>query len=373
MKTRLLRFSLPLGLLLAALWTSKTYADAGTPLMWASMLQLFVGNAIIGLGEGFLLAWKYGARKATSVLVMIAANYFSTWVGSLGLAWWIKAHVRVTLYSGWMLLLLALVASLVISIILEWPFVLLCLRRQERPIYRSLRASAFLQCASYAVLVPLFYLASGTSLYTTTHLDRTHDFVRETCATCIFISPTDGDVYSRKLGSGSTEKVATLKAFDSEARMFVRKPEGAETWDLWAVKGEGADHHPEEVLVLHGFARRAAEFGSSWGRGDHEPTTWFNFGPAAELGTSSAWEFSTGFWPVEGLVARPGGDREAAVWISLETPFLSWPARNATALPGDQVLFQLGDQICIFDPASRKLSLLTEGRGPVVILDGCDE
>ena len=35
---------------------SMASANAGTPLMWASMLHLVFGNAIIGLIEGLILA-----------------------------------------------------------------------------------------------------------------------------------------------------------------------------------------------------------------------------------------------------------------------------------------------------------------------------
>lgn len=35
-----------------------------------------------------------------------------------------------------------------------------------------------------------------------------------------------------------------------------------------------------------------------------------------------------------------------------------------------QVLLQLGDQICVFDPVSHKIGLLTIGHGPIVRVDG---
>lgn len=58
-------------------------ADAGTPLMWAGMLHMVFGNAIIGIFEGLILAWIFKLRKGICVLVMIPANYFSAWIGGL--------------------------------------------------------------------------------------------------------------------------------------------------------------------------------------------------------------------------------------------------------------------------------------------------
>lgn len=82
----------------------------------------------------------------------------------------------------------------------------------------------------------------------------------------------------------------------------------------------------------------------------------------------SEWEFKTGFWGAEGLVAtnRKNGD---TVGLSLETPFVTWSARNAVHIANDLVLFQLGaNQICVFDPATRRIAKLWHGRGFVAVI-----
>jgi len=45
-----------LSLIFLALLPTVAYADAGTPLMWAGLFHLFIGNAIIGVVEGLILA-----------------------------------------------------------------------------------------------------------------------------------------------------------------------------------------------------------------------------------------------------------------------------------------------------------------------------
>jgi len=102
--------------------------------------------------------------------------------------------------------------------------------------------------------------------------------------------------------------------------------------------------------------------------------TWFSFGEVQGLGsaTNSQWEFWAGFWPVEGLRAshKITGER---VRFSYETPFGAWMVRNAAALPSDKVLFQLGDdQICAFDPVTRRVALLWHGRGPVPVIESAN-
>lgn len=88
-----------------------------------------------------------------------------------------------------------------------------------------------------------------------------------------------------------------------------------------------------------------------------------------EAEAPSPWKFWAGFWPIEGLKAenRTTGTN---VHFSYETPSGARTVRNAVPLPSDKVLFQLGhDQICAFDPQSRKVALLWDGRGPVPVIE----
>ena len=78
--------------------------------------------------------------------------------------------------------------------------------------------------------------------------------------------------------------------------------------------------------------------------------------------------FFTGFWAAEGLRGE-NTNTGTKIKVRLETPFIQWQARNAIQLPNDQVIFQLGgDQICLFDPNTKRLAILARGRGPVVAL-----
>lgn len=58
-------------------------ADVGTPLIWASFLHLSIGNAIIGLIEGFILSKGCEASRKRCVVSIVIANYASMVVGIL--------------------------------------------------------------------------------------------------------------------------------------------------------------------------------------------------------------------------------------------------------------------------------------------------
>ncbi|MBR6464107.1 MAG: hypothetical protein IKS81_02315, partial [Verrucomicrobia bacterium] len=70
--------------LAALLLTSATaQANAGTPLMWATLLHLFIGNLLIGIFEGYLLAKFFKLSKLRSIILLIIANYISMWLGGI--------------------------------------------------------------------------------------------------------------------------------------------------------------------------------------------------------------------------------------------------------------------------------------------------
>ncbi len=55
--------------------------------------------------------------------------------------------------------------------------------------------------------------------------------------------------------------------------------------------------------------------------------------------------------------------------LATDMPIVQWGALNVTHLPGDYVVFQLGeDQICIAEPKTWRVALLARGRGPVAVV-----
>ena len=102
---------------------------------------------------------------------------------------------------------------------------------------------------------------------------------------------------------------------------------------------------------------------------EDQPDSWFNLGVADyRQPDKRQWKARTGFWAIEGLHAENEKDGKK-FYIALETPFVQWYMRSVTILPGDQVVFQMGDQIVLLDLESHKMGLVTKGRWPVVSFD----
>lgn len=334
----------------------------GTPLMWAGVLHLLFGNALVGMGEGTLLAWLFSLPKRKCIWIMIFANYASAWVGRYFIDW-IAGVLPIDLNNGWRWFWVMVFATYCMTLVLEWPFVAFALRKTEDWYRRSLKASLVLQSASYVVLFGWYWMASGTSLYTKMNIVPASELSLPESVLVYFIAK-DGNVYVRPLAGGEEKRIHDLHSINKNDRLFVR-PSVPDTnaWDLMARQGL--------VAILTNLHVEAAP---DWRSTHTDPPqyegTGFNFGQVQPLGgaTNSDWKFRAGAYAVEGLLAS--NERTSKhIRFAFETPFGAWYVRNVVHLPSDIALFQLGaDQICAFDPVTKRVSLLWRGRGPVPVI-----
>ena len=359
--------------LCAAALPTAAWADMGTPLMWAGMLHLFVGNAIIGVLEGCLLARIFRLRFGRTIGLLILANYFSAWAGYLLLHDAVSLGRPVDLNNVRLFFWALVVLSYLMTLVLELPFVALAFWRDPRWLRKSVRGSLIVQTVSYLLLFGWFGLASQTSLLTSTRSVPLSTIPLPEDVRIYFISSGDGEVYSMAFARPAKHREFALHSTNEDDRLFVRASStDSNRWDLVARLETGDYRKPILTTVLEAVASEAVPDSHS------SPTmppqevegTPFNDGPVVKLGsaTNSTWEFSAGSWAGEGLRGTQTNTGVRA-GFSFETPFGAWAVRNATLLPGDKVLFQLGrDQICVFDPVGNRVALVVKGRGPVAII-----
>ncbi len=355
------RHKLPIVLLFLCLIPLTASANAGTALIWAGVLHMVFGNALIGLLEGGILARLFKLNSTECILVMILANYFSSWAG-LFLNTTITNHLSLNLYNAWFWFWAMVGFAYLTTLILEWPFILFCFRGSPNRFRQSLLGNLIVNSISYVLLFGWYWTASGKGLYHNANIVQPSQMAMPTNGIVVFISATNGDVCSLDLATRKCEKTFELVSADKDDRLLVRPSKfGTNSWDII--------ERSKSILVSSNLSVVAK---MTWrdSNGGSEAGTMFDFGEATKLGAAenSDWNFRTGFWPVEGLRGKNSKTGEV-IWASLETPFVSWIARAATQLPGDYVVFQLGpDQICMLEISTKKIALLSRGYGPVVIL-----
>ena len=163
-----LHISVPLMLVLWSPFDQQSaWANGGTALFTASMFHLLYGNALLGIIEAWVVGMLFGLPFRGSVGPLIAANYFSAFLG-VGLVQHLSLSDSFTSFLlkhdvfFWLprLMCVLVVLTFLITVVLEWPFFCWVLRRQEKTVGRSLLASVVAQSLSYSLLTPLYYSAS---------------------------------------------------------------------------------------------------------------------------------------------------------------------------------------------------------------------
>jgi hypothetical protein len=366
------RSVITLGLLCGVfLVPSVALANVGTPLMWATAAHMFLGNACIGVLEGALLSWLFKAIAYRAIPAMILANYVSAWIGWAFLMPLVIGRIEFDLYNAWPRMWGLVAAAYLLTLIFEWPFLMLCLARAPKWFRRSLPACFLVQTASYLLIAGWYWLASGTSLYTRLTVVSPSEMRLPEGVVVYYVSADDGDVYRRALRAGNVERVLTFKSTSVDDCLLLEESKSTRgSWQIAAFRVADGEDAPSTV-VASGLADAAVPHytENQYERHSARGAFW-NFGDVPAIGGAdeNSWQFRSGFWPIAGLRGENRATGENFQFC-LETPFVSWHVRHATQLPNGQVVFQFGQrQICIVDRESRRIALLAYGRGPVTVL-----
>jgi hypothetical protein len=343
-------------------------ANMGT-LFLASSIHMAIGNLLIGLLEGLLLVWFFQVPWRKAVLVMIAANYASTWLGGIILRQEILGVLPLNLGNAWRWFWILVVVTWVLTLLIEWPFVGFALRGTKGWLRRSIQASLLVQCVSYVLLFGYYWSSSGTSLYTQNRIVAPDALSLPESVLVYFIDPEHGHVHRRPLGGGPAELVFELGSTNYWDRLCARpNASNSNHWDVLVAKG------PRSKAFMEVLTNQPVIAVADTPR---DQPTLFHMGPpgfvfrAPALGgaTNSPWCFYTGGPPSLGLRGEHAGSGERR-GFAYETLFGTWRVRSAFLLPGDLVLFQLGaDQICAYDHANAREALLWRGSGPLPVIE----
>ena len=363
---------------------SVATADAGTPLMWAGFYHLTLGNLVIGLVEGGILAAVFQTPPKKTLLLMVGANYFSMLVG-IPIALFVTHLMSgpdLTVEGAWRIVKWGFAISYMATLVLEWPFIAGALRGRKHWLRSSIAGSFLVQTLSYAALLGIYLNVSSYSLYTGLKTVDLSEIKWPQNVSFYYIDDADGDVMHWAPGR-APQRVADLHSGKSGDRLELH-PSGTnpERWDIVGClesRDARGGHETTTTTLVRNIGRAGhSPITSTWfGRyrwGENMYGQWHG-GPVPRIGSAaeSPWTIRTYPWPGTIVGSRGAGPprvRERSFEFASETPFHTWMVYNATHLPGDLVLLQLGaDRICVVDPIERKIAMLVHGRGPAAAID----
>ncbi len=334
--------------------------------MLGSLLHLLFGNFGIGVLEGLILSLWFKRKWWLCIAIMIAANYFSAWIGYVFLGSKIASGLAVDIYSLRQFLAAMILATYLMTLALEWPFVAACFWKAEHWFRKSVVATLLVQTVSYALIFGWYWVTSSKSLLTNATAVAADQIPVADDLTLYYIADY-GEVRSLHLRDGTSTVIGRLRNVGPYDRLLARYSSSRDgSWDLVANHVSKGPKY-ERSLVRGNLHSKVALCEL-----DHEKApvigenlrSWYSLG-----GGQSDWECNVGDWPWWGLSGR--NIKTGETWrIALEVPFLAWWVRDFVEVPGEKFIFQLGrDQICIFDARSHKIALLAKGFGPLVALD----
>jgi hypothetical protein len=335
-------------------------ADVGTPLMWGGMFHLCIGNAIIGLFEGWLLARVFGLSQRRCASLLVLANYISAWTGII-LASSIFYRYAVDIYSGLRVTWLLVAVTYLLTLLIEWPFVAVCFRGMRSWLTGSIKGSLMIQSASYLILFGLYWPLSGTSLYTQMEVVLPEQILAPRGVVMYYISNADGNVYRSELGNAPDIKVAELDATKSmDYHLGLQDcPTNTQYWDLTAV----IERNDTTVIVPQFSTKYLIPEEQAWRTGQYFGWSMGSF--QVGVATNSHWRFNWAHWPDLGMW---GYDGLRKIQIAFGTPFGGWAPYRVIHLPEDKILLQLNHQICLADIPNRKIALIRNGFGMLAFM-----
>jgi len=353
-------------LLLLLYLPTSAYADAGTALMWVTVFHLLIGNALIGILEGIVIAKIFGVRLKRSILIMIPANYFSSIAGAFGVCHFnTLISSFASIYNISYILFVLWAGSYFLTIVLEWPFCYWILKGQENRKQRSFKASVIAQTVSYALLIPIYLSCSGVSLVTKTTVDKSLSFLKTKNAWVYFLSPKGDTLYKIRINGADKQRVKESGIDNEYTHLFICNDNGKANLRIKWYKILPNHRSEEQSKVL--LEDTPGVTTDKQNCGDKNA---INFFDALDLRSKNDrdWSVAAGGWAIEGLRGTNKKTKKS-FWVALEAPFLAWSTSNATVLPGQQVVCQIGNQIILFDINTSKIGLITFGRSPVVALE----
>ncbi|WP_200392933.1 hypothetical protein [Roseibacillus ishigakijimensis] len=339
------------------------WGNVGTPLILASFFHLFLGNLLLGLFEGLALMKFFESQKKTTILLLVGANFASAW-GGVFLLGKLLPFADITILNLWSWFALGLVLAFLLTLLLEFPFVWLSLKGRESSLRLAGQATLLIHTASYLLLCACYGMMSRATMLTELQVISAGGREIPGDYQLYYLEPTGAQVWRLQLNAPHRpEVVLPLEASGQNDRLYAKPHAGGEfNLFLYQKPKGGRGRH---LLLQENFSPHAA---LDWHLKEQSQVreTFHHFGPVPSLAENAAWKLRTGFWAFDGL----SGENQASgerIHYALETPMAMWTVRNAVHLPGDFVVFQLGEeQICLLDLQEKSLALLARGRGPLV-------
>lgn len=335
--------------LILLLFPTFLFANAGTPLMWANALHLYVGNAIIGIVEGLIASsFSLLSKKKKAVIFFIVLNYISMVLGVLlifSIAKLGSQEINITIQDAKVFLAASFSFFYLATLFVEFPFVLGFFWKENRRVKKALKTTLIVNTVSYVLIFPLYWFASSATMVNELEVVTPQEIGLPSNYDLYYISKDKTELITSNLDGNSKKVVKKIENINSSDSIKAVENKNQKV-DLYI--------NNEKRVILENVSGEAP-------KKDEKSFKQFD-----DLTKYGSWKYSSGFWAISGV--RGQNDEGKFFRYSIETPFLSWRPKNGTHVEKDLLIFQLGsDQIVALRHEKKQIALIARGFGPVVI------
>jgi len=355
-------------------WTltpAELYATGDSaPAAYAVFFHLTIGNVLLGVLEGALLAALFKRRIFTGVLVMVSANVAVSFIGGADMLWFAQGAVPrfigdAPLYRVGAALAACWLVGYAAAVLITTPFCWWLLRGASDTPTRwkgALLAAVISQAVGFAVIVP-FHLGAGTmSVFTAVKTDPKLSFLTAQSLRywIYFVHTETGEAHRIRPDGTALERVAA--ATGPLRSLALSQSTMSAGCDLLGIPAQPADAEP--IVVVRRVCGAV-----SWDKPViHATATTDGTGDARDMRTTPGRVgASASGQPHEGLRVSLNGN---VYHVGLEAFPLSWEVRHPTVIDGDVIIFQFGGQVVALETRTRRIGMVfARGRSPVVVPD----
>lgn len=314
-------------------------------------IHFIILNLGIGILEGLCLGILFKLPKWKTMGWMVLANYASSWLGAPFMQMISKPGIDPLQISRYVVTII--VAAYLLTLLLEFPFVFLACKSKISRWKFSILGSLAIQTVSYSLLIAFWYYPiCSMSILKTVEWTKTAEFIKNKNAVMYYIDSTGKNVHRMNLDGTDDVLIFSSGGASIDELIFDYNKE-TKIADLVAAA--------EKKQVIINAAINEAEYNA---RGEWR-FQWSHEAEELRNKEEQAWYIMNSYY----VLHLDNSSTKQNNKLRLNIPFLDWQFSWLTALPGDEIVFQFGNSICLYSRPENKLFVLAKGSSPVVFLE----
>ncbi|MFC1746647.1 hypothetical protein ACFL35_21830 [Candidatus Riflebacteria bacterium] len=352
---------LVLNALFLFLFLSIAEGNMGGPLVTFVEIHLVFMNLLIAFIEALPFYFIFSVNFWGCLFYFLLANYFSLLPGIVIFPLIEKAF-PVDIFNFWYFHYGTWLFAFVATLILEFPIVYFYLiKRNKKDLRQVLFFFILVNLVTGGALFGFYQQSSSFLLFKNTSITKDKSMAKKIKGEIFFIGENRKEVFKSSVGLDKKESIYKIRPDSNikEIMLGYSLEEDLIPRCLGIKSGDGKIVHVSPGNFKVDGEKKQLDYSNYY-------FPWKL--PLQDLrGASRTWDVRVSRIPHRGIRLSHKKKSDSFI-LNLETPFIRWRPESVTIFPGEKLIFQLNNQILLFDIEKRKLLPLCRGYNPLLRL-----